>query len=50
MSTRVFTTDGEEPQEDSWSTPNPISNTSSVEFQFSAIAENPGTPLTNPQY
>lgn len=48
MSTRIFTSDGESPQESSWSTPRPVTDTADIDFEFSAVASNPGNPTDNP--
>lgn len=48
MSTRVFTSDGNSPQEASWTTPRPTTDTADIDFEFSAVESNPGTPTTNP--
>lgn len=48
MSTRIFTSDGQAPQESAWSTPRPVTDTADIDFEFSAVASNPGNPTDNP--
>lgn len=43
VSTRVFTSDGEAPQQDEWTTPQPASDSQYMDYEFSS-ADNPGTP------
>ena len=47
MSTRIFTSDGEPPQQDSWTTPRPATDTADIDFEFSEVPENPGNPTDN---
>lgn len=48
MTTRIFTSDGASPQESSWSTPRPVTDTADIDFEYSAVATNPGNPTDNP--
>lgn len=48
MSTRVLTSDGKTPQESSWTTPRPTTDTSDIDFEFSAVESAPGTPASDP--
>lgn len=50
-STRIFTSNGLTPQDDSWSTPSQISSTESVEVMYSACSDSTivGTPSTKPE-
>lgn len=48
MSTRIFTSDGQSPQQSAWTTPRPVTDTSSIDFEFSAVASSPGNPTSNP--
>lgn len=48
MSSRVFTSDGLAPQTAEWTTPQKVSDTADIDFEFSAVEDNPGTPTTNP--
>ncbi len=48
MSTRIFTSDGQAPQQSAWTTPRPVTDTSSIDFEFSAVATSPGNPTSNP--
>lgn len=50
MTTRVFTSDGMVPQQTTWTTPQPVSDTADIDFEFSAVAANPKTPTTAPTY
>ena len=43
MSTRIFSSDGEAPQEDEWTTPRKVVDSDTMDFEFSS-AVNPGTP------
>lgn len=50
---RIFTSDGLSPQQDSWSTPRPLSDTADFDMLFSSVqAPNPpsGHPNTNTQW
>lgn len=48
MSTRVFTEDTLFPQEPDWTEPVAITDTATIDYEFSAVATSPGTPDTNP--
>lgn len=48
MSTRIFTSDGNTPQESAWSTPQPVTDTADIDFEYSAVETNPGNPTDNP--
>lgn len=48
MSTRIFTSDGKSPQEAAWTAPRPATDTADIDFEFSAVETNPGTPETKP--
>lgn len=48
MSTRIFTSDGQSPQQSSWTTPQPVTDTADIDFEFSAVETNPGNPTSNP--
>ncbi len=43
MSTRVFSSDGNSPQQASWTTPVPVTDTEFMDYEFSS-ADNPGIP------
>lgn len=47
MSTRIFSSDGEAPQQPSWTIPRPLTDTADIEFYFSSAADNPGDPYSN---
>ena len=47
MAMRVFSANGYYPQEEHWSTPSPAFDTADLDFEYSALATNPGTP-SNP--
>ena len=48
MSTRVFTNTGQPPQQSNWTTPRLASDTPDIDFEYSEVDSNPGTPTTNP--
>ena len=50
-STRIFTSNGLTPQDESWSTPSQISSTESIEVMYSACSDSTivGTPSTKPE-
>lgn len=48
MSSRIFTSDGLSPQTNAWTDPQEVSNTHDIEFMFSSVASNPGSPTTKP--
>lgn len=43
MSTRIFSSDGEAPQQPNWTTPRPVADTADLDFMFSS-EDNPGEP------
>jgi len=47
MSMRIFSANGYYPQEEHWSTPSPAFDTADIDFEYSALETNPGTP-SNP--
>ncbi|WP_185212477.1 collagen-like protein [Elizabethkingia meningoseptica] len=49
MSTRIFTMNGESPQQLLWSTPRLLSDTKDIDFEFSSLLLNPGDPTLNPE-
>lgn len=49
MSTRVFTSDGEEPQQLSWSDPVRAADSEETDYEWSSVEKNPGNPTDNPQ-
>lgn len=46
-STRIFTNDGQAPQQGSWTQPQQMTDTSSLEIRYSSVAT-PGNPTANP--
>lgn len=48
MSTRIFTSDGQSPQQSAWTTPQPATDTAGIDFEYSSVESNPGTPTTSP--
>ncbi|MBR5402765.1 MAG: hypothetical protein IK113_00880 [Bacteroidales bacterium] len=48
MSTRIFTSDGQSPQQSAWTTPQPATDTAGIDFEYSAVESDPGTPTTSP--
>lgn len=48
MSTRVFSSNGSYPQQESWTTPRPTSDTSVLDYEVSDV-EIPGNPTDNPE-
>lgn len=48
MSTRIFTSDGLDPQEIEWSVPRIIGDTPDLDFEWSEVEINPGDPTSNP--
>lgn len=48
MSTRIFTTTGELPQQATWSTPRLASDSPDIDLEFSSVEQNPGNPTDNP--
>ena len=48
MSTRIFTSDGQPPQEGSWTAPSAATDTADIDFEFSSVESSPGTPSTRP--
>lgn len=49
MSTRIFTNTGGAPQQDAWTTPSVVTDTTDIDFEFSAAASNPGNPTSSPK-
>ena len=47
MSSRVLTSDGMAPQTNVWTTPCVAADTATIDFEYSAIEENPGNPTDN---
>lgn len=47
MAMRVFSANGYYPQDEHWSTPSPAFDTADLDFEYSALATDPGTP-SNP--
>lgn len=47
-STRIFSIDGLYPQEDTWSQPSAMTDTASLDVEFSSVQINPGNPTDNP--
>ena len=47
-STRIFTLDGSGKQQASWTTPNAISDTATIDYEFSSVVDSPGDPTNNP--
>jgi hypothetical protein len=48
MSKRIFTWDGNDPQDATWSTPTQMTDTASMDVEWSAVETKPGTPTANP--
>lgn len=48
MSTRIFTDTGAPPQQLNWTQPNLVADTADIDFEFSDVMPDPGTPETNP--
>ena len=48
MSTRIFTSDGQSPQQLAWTTPQPLTDTADIRFRYSSVETNPGNPTDNP--
>lgn len=44
MSTRMFSSDGETPQQAEWTEPVAVTDTEYMDYEFSSVEENPGTP------
>lgn len=49
MSTRVFTSTGNPPQQMVWSSPELVGDTPDLDFEFSNVESSPGNPTTHPQ-
>ncbi|QCO45763.1 MULTISPECIES: hypothetical protein [Elizabethkingia] len=49
MSTRIFTLNGQSPQQQFWTTPRLASDTPDIDFEFSSVVNNPGSPTLNPE-
>lgn len=47
--TRIFSEDGNPPQQTVWSTPSKMTDTETFDVEFSSVEENPGTPSTDPE-
>ena len=47
-STRIFSSDGGAPQQSTWSTPQQLTDTASLEVMYSSVASSPGNPTANP--
>lgn len=48
VTSRIFTADALPPQQSAWSPVQPLTDTSDIDFEFSAVKDNPGTPATSP--
>lgn len=48
MSNRIFTSDGEYPEDNVWSDPAALTDTERMDYQWSTSGTNPGTPDTKP--
>lgn len=48
MSTRIFTNDGQSPQQSAWATPRQMTDTADFDVEYSTVATNPGNPTDNP--
>jgi len=48
MSQRKFTSNGESPQESSWSTPVLMQDSDTIDYEFSSVETSPGNPTENP--
>lgn len=46
MTTRIFTNDGQSPQQNAWTTPQPITDTADIDFEFCAEETLPSSPNT----
>ena len=47
-STRIFSDDGQYPQQTAWTAQQKLTNTSTQEIMYSALESNPGTPTSDP--
>lgn len=47
-STRIFSSDGNAPQQSTWTAPRQLTNTSDISVMYSSASENIGTPTTHP--
>ena len=47
-STRIFTEDGNAPQDAEWSLPQQMTDTASFDVEWSSVESNPGNPTSNP--
>ena len=47
-STRIFTSDGNSPQQSVWTTPQPMTDTQVYDVEFSDVDSNPGDPTNDP--
>lgn len=48
MSTRIFSSDGKVPQQPTWTVPQKVVDTSTMNYEWSSVFQNPGNPGTNP--
>lgn len=48
MSTRIFSSDGNAPQQAAWTTPEKVVDTATVNYEWSSVDPNPGTPTSDP--
>ena len=48
LSNRIFTVDGTAPQQSTWSVPKQLGDTPDIDFQYSSVVTNPGTPKSDP--
>ena len=48
ISTRIFTSDEAAPQQAVWTTPQPASDSSTVDYEWSTVVSDPGNPTDNP--
>lgn len=46
--TRIFTSDGLSPQQSTWTTPQPMTDTQTYDVEFSDVDSSPGDPTNNP--
>lgn len=49
MSSRVLTSDAQPPQDEKWSEPQLLADTSDIDFEFSSVANDPGDPESKPE-
>lgn len=48
MSTRIFTSNGQAPQQSTWTTPSLASDSADIDIEWSSVQLNPGNPTANP--